>query len=199
MRGSSNMGRGLLYISFLVGTIHWFDLIVFRVTNGIFQGFIISLIYSLIVLWLFGIHSGSLFMRYWMFNWLAAMIFGIIFALFTVNLGVIANSALTVFAILMLAGATIQISLELAPRFYRYGYGLPLYNIINGGRHLLFNSHSRFALNVGVLLIYFFAFWITAIILSILQMKRSERKKAKENEKTKTKKNGDSTAIIARH
>ncbi|CAF1539889.1 unnamed protein product [Rotaria sordida] len=51
-------------------------------------------------------------------------------------------------------GATIQISLELSPRFFRYGYGTPLYHAINGGRHLLFGSYSRFGINVGVFVIY---------------------------------------------
>jgi len=169
-----------------VGKIHYLDLLVCRVFNGFFQGFIISLIYSLIVLWFFGIHSGSLFMRYWMFNWLATLVFGIIIVLFTINLGPLANFLLTTFVGFMLAGATIQISLELSPRFYRYGYGLPLYHILNGGRHLLFNSHSRFALDVGVLLIYFGVFWTVVIITSILWMRRQERKIAKENQKKKT-------------
>ncbi|CAF3705021.1 unnamed protein product [Rotaria sordida] len=54
----------------------------------------------------------------------------------------------------MVSGATIQISLELSPRFFRYGYGTPLYHAINGGRHLLFGSYSRFGINVGVFVIY---------------------------------------------
>jgi len=189
----------MFYISFLVSKIHYLDLLVYRIFNGFVQGFIISLIYSLIVLWLFGIHSGSLFMRYWMFNWLSVMILGLLVVLFTVNFGPIANSLLTAFAILMLAGATLQISLELSPRFYRYGYGLPLYHIINGGRHLLFDSHERFALSVGVLLIYFGVFWIVAIITSILWMKKQERQIIKEKQKNKTDKQKHFTAPIARH
>lgn len=120
-------------------------------------------------------------MRYWMFNWLSALVFVTIIAIFTVNLGSFANSLLTIFVILMLAGATLQISLELSPRFYRYGYGLPLYHIINGGRHLLFGSHSRFALDVGVLLIYFGVLFIFAVVTSTLWSKRQERKIAEAN------------------
>ena len=176
----------MLCFSFLVGKIYYLDLLAYRIFNGIFQAFIISLIYSLIVLWFFGIHSGSLFMRYWMFNWLSVLVFGLLIVLFTVNLGPIANSVLTAFVILMLAGSTIQISLELSPRFYRYGYGLPLYHIINGGRHLLFNSHERFALSVGVLLIYFGVFWLVAIITSTIWIKKQERKLLEEKQKTKT-------------
>ncbi len=182
-----------------MGKVHYLDLLVFRILNGFSQAFIISLIYSLIVLWFFHINSGSLFMRYWMFNWLSCMVFGIICSLFTINLGRVGNTFLTIFVMLMLAGATIQISLELSPRFYRYGYGLPLYHIINGGRHLLFDSHSRFALDVGVLLIYFGVLWILAIVTSILHLRSEQKKIVKKNQQTKTDKKRYSIATIARY
>jgi hypothetical protein len=138
-------------------------------------------------------------MRYWMFNWLSVLVFGLVVVLFTVNLGPIASSLLTAFAIFMLAGATIQISLELSPRFYRYGYGLPLYHIVNGGRHLLFNSHERFGLSVGVLLIYFGVFWAFAIVSSALWIKKQEHKIIKEKQKAKTDKRRYYHAPIARY
>lgn len=169
-----------------MGKIHYSNLLVFRIVNGIFQAFMISLIYSLIVLWFFGIDSGSQFMRYWMFNWLASLIFGIVVVLFTVNLGPIGNSALTVFIFLMLAGSTIQLALELSPRFYRYGYGLPVFHMINGGRHLLFGSHTRFALSVGVLLIYMGVFWIVGGVTSALWLRKQEQKILREQQKKKT-------------
>ncbi len=189
----------MLDICFLVGKVHWLDLILFRVTNGFFQGFMISLIYSLIVLWFFGIHSGSQFMRYWMFNWLSVLVLGIIIVLFTTNLGLLANSLLIVFVILMLAGSTLQIALELSNRFYLYGYGLPLYHIMNGGRHLLFNSHSRFAIDVGVLLIYFGVLWILGIGTSIYSIRKLEKKNLEANEKAKTEKEGHKVTNIARN
>ncbi|UJR36124.1 hypothetical protein I4U23_028859 [Adineta vaga] len=164
------------------GKIHWFDLLFYRILNGFFQAFIISLIYSLIVLWFFGMNSGSLFMRYWMFNWLSIMVFGIIIVLFTINLGLLGNSLLTIFVILMLASATFQLSLELSHKFYRYGYGLPLYHIINGARHLLFNSYSHFALDIGILLIYLAVLWIVAIVTSIYWMKKQEKTIVQEKE-----------------
>ncbi len=189
----------ILYISILVEKVHFLDLLLYRVLNSIFQAFMISLIYSLIVLWFFGIHSGSLFMRYWMFNWLSIFILGKMVAIFTINFGSLADSFIKAFVALMLAAATIQISLELAPRFYRYGYGLPLYHIINGARHLLFNSHSRFALDVGVLLIYFGIFSIVAITTSTYATIKQQHKVAKINQQTKTDKKGYSLATIARH
>lgn len=171
-----------------MGKIHVLDILLYRIFNGFFHAFIISLIYSLIVLWFFGINSGSLFMRYWMFNWLSALVFGIIVAIFTVNLGLLGNFFLTVFVILMLATATLQITIELSPSFYRYGYGLPLYHIVNGSRHLLFNSYSDFGLDVGVLLTYFGVLFIFAGVTSIYRMKKQEQKIAKKKEKIKIKK-----------
>jgi ABC-type polysaccharide/polyol phosphate export permease len=168
-------------LAWSVGKVHRFDLLVYRVFNAAFQTLIITLIFSLIVLWLFGIHSGAHFMRYWMFNWLSAMDFVMLIVFFSVNLGHLANIVLITFVILMLAGATLQVSLELSPRFYRYGYGLPLYHIINGGRHLLFGSYSRFALGVGVLLIYFGVLCVCALTSSIFWAKRQERKFAEAN------------------
>ena len=173
---TNDVKESLTSVLLLVGKVHWLDLITYRVCNGIFQTFIISLIYSLIVLWFFGIDSGALFMRYWMFNWLSMTVFGLIIALVTVNLGLLANTFLTIFVFLMLAGATLQITLELSPRFFRYGYGLPLYHIINGGRHLLFKSYSQFGIDVGVLAIYFVVLWIAAVFTSILSIQRQQRK-----------------------
>ncbi|CAF4620176.1 unnamed protein product, partial [Rotaria socialis] len=160
----------------LIDTIKIFDLIAFRTFNAIFQSFIISLIYSLIVLWFFGITSGQQFMRYWMFNWLSVCWLGIMVVMFVFIFGLYFNFFLTIFAAFLLAGATIQLSLELSSRFFRYGYGLPLYNILNGGRHLLFGSHSRFGINIAALIIYLFVFWVVVIITATYSMKKQEQK-----------------------
>jgi uncharacterized membrane protein len=70
---------------------------------------------------------------------------------------------------------------------------------MNGGRHLLFNSHSRFALDVGVLLIYFGVLWTLGIATSTYATRKEQRKVAKINQQTKTDKKGYSLATIARH
>ncbi|CAF1586652.1 unnamed protein product [Adineta steineri] len=89
---------------------------------------------------------------------------------------------------LMLAGSTLQLALELSHPFYRYGYGLPLYHIINGGRHLLFNSYSNFRLNVGVLLAYFSTLWLLAFGTGIFWIKRQQKKAAQQVQQVKTEK-----------
>lgn len=42
-------------------------------------------------------------------------------------------------------------SLELAPRFYRWGYAWPLHNVIKASHQILFGLYSRMGLNLGVL------------------------------------------------
>jgi len=42
-------------------------------------------------------------------------------------------------------------SLDLAPRWYYWGYAWPLHNIVEASRSLLFDLHSRVGLNFGVL------------------------------------------------
>lgn len=156
-------------ISLLVTQIHWFDLLIYRICNGLFQPLIISLIYSLIVLWLFTMNSFGHFMRYWMFNWLGTMIYTTTIALFTINFGRFANTSLIFLLILMISGSTIQLTIELSPSFYRYGYGLPLYHMVNGSRHLLFDSSTNFSLHIGILLIYNVFLWFCVIFTSIVR------------------------------
>ena len=165
-------------VLFLADKIHWCDLLLYRIFNGLFQPLMIALVYSLIVLWLFTMDSFGHFLRYWMFNWLAAMIYTTTIALFTINFGRFANTCLVVLLILMISGSTIQLSIELSPSFYRYGYGLPLYHIINGSRHLLFHSSTNFPLHIGVLLIYNAFLWAGVILTSMVRHADFTLKKA---------------------
>ncbi|KAJ9605459.1 hypothetical protein H2200_010116 [Cladophialophora chaetospira] len=41
--------------------------------------------------------------------------------------------------------------IELAPAFYYYGYAWPLHNVVEASRRILFDTHSRIGLNIGVL------------------------------------------------
>lgn len=43
-------------------------------------------------------------------------------------------------------------SIPLAPAFFEYGYAWPLYHIVSASRTLLFDTHSRLGLNLGVLI-----------------------------------------------
>lgn len=45
-------------------------------------------------------------------------------------------------------------SLDLAPRFYLWGYAWPLHNIVEASRSTLFDLHSRIGLNFGILFVW---------------------------------------------
>lgn len=164
----------LIMFSIIVGKLHYIDIILYRVVNSIFQPLIISLIYCLIVHWLFHITSGRQFIRYWMFNWLTIIVLSVMIAFFLINCGIFANICLVAIVVTMISAATIQIALELSPKFFRYGYATPLYQAINGGRHLLFQSHSRFGINVGILIIYFIVLIIPTILTAIMWSKKRQ-------------------------
>lgn len=84
------------------------------------------------------------------------------------------------------AVATSFYNLDLAPRFYHWGYAWPLHNIVEASRTILFNTHSRIPQNFGILLgwvavnLLFFPFccyfmrWMT---------QRKQRKEKEEKEK----------------
>ena len=117
-----------------------------------------------------------------MFNWLCSFVLTCMVSFFMNTFGPLGNVFLIAFVIIMVAGAAIQITLELTPPFFHYGYGLPLYNAISGARHLLFGSHSRFALNVGVLLIFAAFFNISTLCVLLIRSMIRRRRSAKEKE-----------------
>lgn len=114
-------------------------------------------------------------MRYWMFNWLSTLVLGTMVAFFLTNLGSLAAILIIVFVVVMVSAATIQIPLELSPRFFRYGYGMPLYHSINGGRHLLFGSYSNFAVDVGVLVAYYGVIMILTLITVAYRARKARK------------------------
>ena len=124
----------------LAGRIKIIDIVFLRIINTIFNGLIISLIYSLCVLWFASFTRPVPFIRFWLFNWLATITFTVIIGLCIINLGALAQFALRLFLIINLSVSTTNIAIELQNRFYQIGYGLPLYHCFNGGRHLFFGA-----------------------------------------------------------
>ncbi|CAF1359434.1 unnamed protein product [Didymodactylos carnosus] len=161
----------------LTGKIRTFDVIFARLLNASFQGLIISLIFALIVLWFYGFDNYGHFVRYWMFNWLFFLTFAPIVALLVVNLGPRAAFVLTLFFGVSLSAADLLISVELQPRFYRIGYGLPFYHVINGARHLLFHSYSNFNADVGALLAWSLFAAITTCLTAAYRLHKASEKK----------------------
>lgn len=156
--------------------------------NSVINGLIISLIYSLCVLWFADFHRPVPFIRFWLFNWLAAITFTVIIVLFVINLGALAQVALTLFLITNLSASTTNVAIELQNRFYRVGYGLPLYHCFSGGRHLLFGSYTNLKLDIGVLFAYYFVAVALTILTAVSRMRKQERLILEKNRKQYLKK-----------
>ncbi|CAF3728920.1 unnamed protein product [Adineta steineri] len=173
----------------LAGKIKIIDVVFIRIINTIFNGLIISLIYSLCVLWFADFDRPVPFIRFWLFNWLVAITFTIIIGLFVINLGVLAQMGLTLFLIVNLAASTNNIAIQLQNRFYRVGYGLPLYHCFNGGRHLLFGSYTKLNEDIGILFAYYFGTMIFTIGTGVYRMHKQEKQILEQNRKNALKTN----------
>jgi hypothetical protein len=175
----------------LAGKVKIIDIVFIRLINSLFNGLIVSLIYSLCILWFANFTQPVPFIRFWLFNWLATITFTVIIALFTINLGALAQVALTLFLIINLSAATTNVAIELQNRFYRVGFGLPLYHCFNGGRHLLFGSYTNLNVDIGVLFAYYFGVIILTISTGVYRMHKQQKEILKKNRntaiKTKTK------------
>lgn len=82
--------------------------------------------------------------------------------------------------------ATSFYNLDLAPRFYHWGYAWPLHNIVEAARAILFNTHSRVPQNFGILL-----GWIVVNVLFFpfcCYFMRWKSKKSAQKEKEKKEK-----------
>jgi hypothetical protein len=189
---TSLVGMAVRITQPLAGKVRIIDIVFIRIFNTIFNGLIISLIYSLCVLWFASFTRPVPFIRFWLFNWLVAITFTVIIGLFVINLGALAQAALTLFLILNLSASTTNLAIELQNRFYRIGYGLPLFHCFSGGRHLLFGSHTKLNVDIAVLFAFYFAAVIFTILTGVIRMRKQEKLILEENRKKaqkKTKKN----------
>ncbi len=158
----------------LGGKVKIIDIVFIRIINTIFNGLIISLIYSLCVLWFASFTRPVPFIRFWLFNWLVAITFTVIIGLFVMNFGAIAQMALTLFLITNLASSSTNLAIELQNRFYRVGYGLPLFHCFSGGRHFLFGSHTKLNVDIAVLFAYYFASVILVLATGVYRMRKQQ-------------------------
>ncbi|CAF1491716.1 unnamed protein product [Didymodactylos carnosus] len=161
--------------SLLIGKFKVIEILLFRLFYGIFQGFFISLIFSLCVLWFATTPLHGTFVRYWLFNWLVAITFIIINAAVSINLGHFATLFLTLFLTLNLSSSGINFPIELQPKFYRIGYGLPLYQCMSGGRHFVFGSYTHLSLNIGILIAYYSGFFVFILCTGLYRAKKQEK------------------------
>jgi hypothetical protein len=91
------------------------------------------------------------FVVYWMINFLGMCALGFACENVAMLLGQPWTALWLIFWVITNV-VTAFYPIEVAPAFYYYGYAWPLHNIVEATRHILFNTHSRMGLNVGVLL-----------------------------------------------
>ncbi|CAF1118268.1 unnamed protein product [Didymodactylos carnosus] len=190
----AHVGLTIGITSPLIGKFKIIDIILFRLFYGLFQGLIFAIIFSLCVLWFTGAPLHGIFVRYWLFNWLAIMTAIAINGTVTISFGDFAEFVLLIFLVLNLATGANIIPLELSSRFYRIGYGLPLYQCMSAGKHFVFGSFTHLSLNVGVLLAWYFGILGFILVITYYRGKKQEQKlleKQRNGEESEEKENVD--------
>jgi hypothetical protein len=143
------------------------QLIAWRYIATVASYFFLSLVYSLVSLAFLmpmdrspGSHiwptqnpnayGRATFVVYWMGNWVGMTAFGLASENMAMLLGTPWTALWLIFWVISNV-TTGFYALELAPRFYRWGYAWPMHNIVELTRSVLFDLHPRVGLNFGVL------------------------------------------------
>lgn len=90
------------------------------------------------------------FMVYWMLNYVGMIALG----LACENVAMIVGQPWTGLWLIFWVITNVSTSfydIDLAPRFYYWGYAWPLHNVVSASRQILFDLHSEIGLNFGVL------------------------------------------------
>ena len=90
------------------------------------------------------------FVVYWMINFLGMAALGLACENVAMIVGFPWTAMWLIFWVISNVSTSFY-SLELAPKFYYWGYAWPLQNIVEASRSTLFGLHSRIGLNFGIL------------------------------------------------
>ncbi|KAL8950626.1 MAG: hypothetical protein Q9222_003357 [Ikaeria aurantiellina] len=144
--------------------------IVWRWTATITAYLIMSLAYSMISLAFqipFANHSAlttevannpepygkGTFVVYWMINWVGMIALGMACENVAMIIGQPWTAMWLIFWVITNVSTSFY-SLDLAPKWYYWGYAWPLHNIVEASRSTLFQLHSRRGLNFGILFVW---------------------------------------------
>ncbi|KAK7981024.1 hypothetical protein PG989_013481 [Apiospora arundinis] len=147
--------------------LHFYQFIIWRLFASITSYVFISLAYSLVSLafqipfWRSAAsptevafnataYGRGSFVVYWMLNMVGMTALGIASENMSMILGQPWTALWLIFWVITNV-STAFYSLDLAPRFFRWGYAWPLHNIVEASRQILFDLHPRIGLNFGVL------------------------------------------------
>ena len=93
------------------------------------------------------------FVVYWMINFVGMIALGLACENVAMVIGQPWTAMWLIFWVITNV-STAFYSLDLAPKFYYWGYAWPLHNIVEASRSTLFDLHSRIGLNFGVLFVW---------------------------------------------
>ena len=147
--------------------LHYYQLIIWRWFASMVAYFLLSLAFSLTSLAFRVPFSNSpaspiepafnpsaygrgTFVVYWILNFVGMAALGLACENVAMALGPTYTAMWLTFWVIVNTAASFS-SLDLAPRFYRWGYALPLHNVVEASHQLLFNLHSRIGLNFEIL------------------------------------------------
>ncbi|OQD70693.1 hypothetical protein PENPOL_c001G06343 [Penicillium polonicum] len=167
---------------------HW---LIWRILSSIVAYFFLSLCYSLVSLAFkipFSNDSASdvlsannpnaygrgSFVVFWMLNWVGMAALGFPCENMAMVLGFPWSSLFLIFWVITNV-ATGFYAIDLAPKFYRWGYAWPLHRIVDALRTIIFDIHSRIGLDFAILFIWIavsLAFYPFAAFIMRWKMKR---------------------------
>ncbi|KAL8850010.1 MAG: hypothetical protein Q9221_005027 [Calogaya cf. arnoldii] len=93
------------------------------------------------------------FVVYWMINYVGMIALGLACENVAMVIGQPWTAMWLIFWVITNVSTSFY-SLDLAPKFYYWGYAWPLHNIVEASRSTLFQLHSRIGLNFGVLFVW---------------------------------------------
>ncbi|KAI4205767.1 MAG: hypothetical protein LQ350_000264 [Teloschistes chrysophthalmus] len=95
------------------------------------------------------------FVVYWMINYVGMIALGLACENVAMVIGQPWTAMWLIFWVITNVSTSFY-SLDLAPKWYYWGYAWPLHNIVEASRSTLFQLHSRIGLNFGVLFVWVF-------------------------------------------
>ncbi|EKV06737.1 MNNG and nitrosoguanidine resistance protein [Penicillium digitatum] len=167
---------------------HW---LIWRILSSIVAYFFLSLCYSLVSL-AFKIpfsndpasevlpatnanaYGRGSFVVFWMLNWVGMAALGFPCENMAMVLGFPWSALFLIFWVITNV-ATGFYAIDLAPKFYRWGYAWPLHRIVDALRTIIFDVHSRIGLDFAILFIWIaisLAFYPFAAFIMRWKMKR---------------------------
>lgn len=131
------------------------SLIITRFISSFLVFFVVSAFFSLLSLAFqvdFSRHYGHVgFFIFWMFNWLEMLATGLALETMITLLG----SPYVPYFMLLWVIVNVSVCsypIEMLPWIYRYGYGMPFYNVSHASRTLMFGTKNMLGLNAAVLI-----------------------------------------------